>query len=171
VNATFVPAAAVRRESSAAVAYRWGVAKLTVTKWRRAPGVGPETAGTTRQRSAAAKPRPDAVFFALQMSQTPVARKKRTATRRGKPTPPAVRVKIATALTGRTATAATRGKLSEIHKRRGTLPPKAKPLWVPWQDEAVRTKPPAEEARLTGRTVQAVYHRRWWLGLTTTRTR
>jgi hypothetical protein len=43
---------AVRRESNQAVARAWGVTGQTVTAWRRALGVGPTTAGTSKLRSA-----------------------------------------------------------------------------------------------------------------------
>jgi hypothetical protein len=39
-------AAAVRRESAAAVCHYWGVTPQTVTKWRKALGVGQYTEGT-----------------------------------------------------------------------------------------------------------------------------
>src|SRR6266700_2528761 len=43
---------AVQSESEVAVAHHWRVSKLTVWAWRKALGVGPHTAGTTRLRSA-----------------------------------------------------------------------------------------------------------------------
>src|SRR5207244_1830691 len=43
-------AEAVRRESAQAVAYWWGITAQTVTRWRKALGVGPVTEGTHRLR-------------------------------------------------------------------------------------------------------------------------
>jgi hypothetical protein len=39
---------AIRRESNTAVCHWWGVTPQTVTKWRKALGVGPVIAGTRR---------------------------------------------------------------------------------------------------------------------------
>jgi hypothetical protein len=45
---------AVRRELAAAVCHFWGVTGQTVSKWRKAIGVGQYTEGTTRLKSASA---------------------------------------------------------------------------------------------------------------------
>src|SRR3954447_10035285 len=45
-------AEAVRRESNAAVCRWWGVTPQTVSKWRKALGVGPVTEGTRRLKQA-----------------------------------------------------------------------------------------------------------------------
>jgi hypothetical protein len=65
---------------------------------------------------------------------------------------------------GKPLSAETRRKMSAAHKRRGTLVPGTR-LWMPEEDELVRTLPRGEAARRTGRTPQAVSDRRQVLGL------
>src|SRR4051812_2384025 len=66
-------ARAVRRESNAAVCYWWGVTGQTVSKWRRALGVGPVTEGTHQLRQAqhARVFTPDLVARAVAAMNTP----------------------------------------------------------------------------------------------------
>lgn len=53
----------------------------------------------------------------------------------------------------------TKYKMSETHRRRGTLVPGTVP-WTPEEDELVQTLPAKEVARRTGRSLQGVYARR-----------
>src|SRR5262245_28161401 len=57
-----------------------------------------------------------------------------------------------------------RAKMSEAHRRRGTLVPGTQP-WTAEEDESVRTLRPADAAEATGRTLVAVWSRRRALGL------
>ena len=160
-------AEAVRRESATAVCHWWGVTAQTVSRWRRALGVGPVTEGTHRLKSANA-PQP-AIAAAREKARArardPERRARIAAARRGQPRPAHVGEAVAAAHRGTSHGAESRRKMSESHKRRSTRPPKAGPAWGPWEDAAVRTLPAAEAARRTGRTVQAVYSRRRVLGV------
>ena len=64
-----------------------------------------------------------------------------------------------------------RAKMSEAHKRRGTIPPKAGRLWTAEEDELVRTLKAVEAAEKTGRTLRAIYLRRNKLGVPDARRR
>jgi hypothetical protein len=57
-----------------------------------------------------------------------------------------------------------RRKMSQTHRRRGTLVP-GTVVWEPEEDALVRSLPAAEAARRTGRTLGAVWKRRRVLGL------
>jgi hypothetical protein len=63
-----------------------------------------------------------------------------------------------------THSAATQQRMSEAHKRRGTLVP-GTVLWTLEQDDLVRTLPIAEVMLRTGRTYGAVQARRGRLGV------
>jgi hypothetical protein len=80
--------------------------------------------------------------------------------RRGKPRPPHVVEAMAAGRRGKPHSEETRRRMSEAHKRRGTRPPAAGRPWTPEEDELVRALTPAEAARRTGRTLEAVYSRR-----------
>ena len=56
-------------------------------------------------------------------------------------------------------TAESRRKMSETHRRRGTLVP-GTVVWTEREDELVRSLPAAEAARRTGRPIGAVWARR-----------
>jgi len=64
-------------------------------------------------------------------------------------------------LVGKTRSAATRRKLRAARRARG-----ARPVWTKAEDKLLRTLPVAEVVRRTGRTRQAVYMRRFDLGIT-----
>jgi hypothetical protein len=57
-----------------------------------------------------------------------------------------------------------RRKMSEAHRRRGTLVP-GTVVWAPAEDALVKSFPAAEAARRTGRTLVAVWQRRRVLGV------
>lgn len=64
---------------------------------------------------------------------------------------------------GRKATVKARLNISAARKRSGARPPKAGPAWSEAEDSLVRTLPPNEVAERTGRTLKAVYMRRFTL--------
>src|SRR5262249_47390473 len=150
-------AEAVRRESALAVAYWWGVKPQTVTVWRNALGVGPLNEGTHRLRhdyfqepwGVAAREK------AWAKGKDPVCRAKIAAARRGNRRPAQVVEAGAAAQRGTRASEETRRKLSEVHRQRGTRPPKAGRAWTAEEDALVRTLPAKEVARRTGRSLSA----------------
>jgi hypothetical protein len=83
--------------------------------------------------------------------------------RRGKPRPPHVREAMLKASLGRRHSEESRRKMSEAHRRRGTLVPGTR-VWTPEEDELLWTLPAAEVARRTGRSVGGVRYRRRKLG-------
>lgn len=139
-------ARAVRVESNAAVCHHWGVSPQTVTKWRRALGVGKYTAGTTRLKASSAKASPGiaaALGKARVTATDQVRRRKVAAAKRGKPRPWTVIEKLIAANTGKRAPPETRARMSAAHKARGTVPPAAEGrLWMPAEDAVMRAHPP-----------------------------
>ena len=165
-------AKALRRESPSAIRYWWGVGSDAVWKWRKALGVG-ETQGTTILRKLCATPEKIAMLNAAAsaVADRPERRAKIAAARRGKPRPSHVAAMLRTLQTGKRPTEATRAKMSQAHKQRGTRPPKAGRTWELREDDLLRTLPPKEVAERTGRTLTAVFSRRSLLGLEDGRTR
>ena len=156
-------ARAIRRESVQAVAYWFGVSPQTVTKWRRKLGIADgKPPGTTRLRRAyfdepwahAARAKAHA------KARDPVRREKIAASRRGKKRPPGVIAALRRANLGRQASDATRQKMREAHRLRGTRPPWLNPAWTAAEDEFVRTLSVSEAAARTGRTIAAIVSRR-----------
>jgi hypothetical protein len=158
---------AVQRESEPAVAHWWGVSEATVCLWRKALGVPATNEGTRRLRhDYALEP---GITAARQKAQAkardPQRRAKIATAKRGKRRPRHVVEAVAAAHRGKAASDETRAKIREAQRRRGTRPPKAGRPWTDAEDELLRTLPPAEVARRTGRTLTAVYGRRAVLGL------
>jgi hypothetical protein len=155
-------AKAVRREATQAVAHWWGVGMDRVWIWRKALGVRATTEGTSRLRSdCCGEPWfEDARRKDHAQAGDPARREKIAAARRGSPRPPHVVEAMAAGRRGKPHDAETRRRMSEAHKRRGTRPPAAGRPWTPAEDALVRTLPPAEAARRTGRALEAVYSRR-----------
>jgi hypothetical protein len=129
---------AVRRESETAVAYWWGISAQTVWKWRKALGVASQTEGTSDLLSRWA---PETVLDEevtrkrMKAMKSPERAAKIAAARRGKPRPQSVIEALRKANTGKTASEATRRKMSEAHKRRGAIPPAiGGPLWTKEED-------------------------------------
>jgi hypothetical protein len=153
-------ARAVRAETNAAVCHHWGVSRFSVSKWRKALGVG-HTEGTTRWRVAFGKS-PEAEKFIKAMAtkaRDPVRLAKIGAAKRGKPRSAATIAKIRKANTGKRHTAETRAKMSA--QRKGKVrPPWLNPGWSDAENELLRTLPTAEVVRQTGRTLRAVYNQR-----------
>jgi hypothetical protein len=166
-------AEAVRRESATAVAYHWGVTAQTVTRWKKALGVGHVNEGTHRLRSAyTAEPwAKEALAKAQGKAGDPARRAKIAAARRGRPRPPHVVEAMRKGRLGTPHSAEARAKMSAAHKRRGTRPPKAGRPWTAEEEALLRELPPAEVARRLGRTLRAVWSRRRVLGLPDGRTR
>jgi len=104
-------------------------------------------------------------------ARDPQRRAKIAASRRGRPRPPGVLQAMQSGRLGKPLSEEHRHKLSETHRRRGTRPPKAGRPRSAAEGRLVRTLPPAEAARRTGRTVGAVYGRRHALGLSGARKR
>lgn len=154
-------AKAIRLESNQAVAHWWGIEPQTVTKWRKLLNVGRGTQGTTRLfREYTKEPwAVEALAKAQSKAEDPERCRKIAEARRGKPRPPHVMETLHTARRGTHHTAETRRRMSEAHRRRGTLVPGTVP-WTAAEDEWVRTLPVEEVVRRTGRSLQAVYARR-----------
>lgn len=162
---------ALRLESNQAVAYWWGVTGQTVTAWRNALGIKRPTPGEIELRRAhfdepwghAARKK------ALAKARDPVRRAKIATARRGKPRPAHVREALLKANLGKKQTEETRRKRSEAFRRLGIRPPKAGRPWTAREDALLRKLPAKEVAQRTGRTLKAVYFRRWQVGVTSNR--
>jgi hypothetical protein len=160
-------ARALRRESALAICHWWGVAPCTVSKWRQVLGVQQNNAGTLLLRQGYGEEEwfAKAQRKAWSKARDPVRRAKIAAARRGKPRPRYVVFAMSERMSGRKLSAATRQRMSEAHKARGTRPPKAGRPWEPWEDELARKLPVKEAAGRTGRTLSAVQNRRQALRL------
>jgi transposase-like protein len=145
---------AVRTEAAIDVAEAWGVSPGLVSKWRKALRVK-STTGTRQRRSEGVKARDPARAHKIALAH------------RGQPRDTA---KATAARLAKPVSEATRQRMSEAHRRRGTRPPAAGPAWSKAHDRLVLALPPAEVAKRTGRTISAVYSRRWQLGLNDGRT-
>ena len=111
---------AVRTEANIAVCHWWGVTPQTVTKWRKALGVGMMTAGTTAVRSEKGG-EPD-ILAGLAKGRLkihdPERNEKIAAARRGKPRPPHVIEAMRKARIGKSLSEETRAKMRESHRWR-----------------------------------------------------
>jgi len=128
---------AVRTESNQSVCFWFGITPQTVSKWRKALGVGLTNAGTHRMRS--------------DHQQAPWARRAR-AKAHAKARDPERRRKIAEAKRG-----------VPRPTPYGWVPNGIS--WTEAADELVRTLPPAEAAERTGHPLGSVYTRRYELGV------
>jgi hypothetical protein len=157
---------ALQRESGIAVCHWWGLTSQTITKWRKALGIGPVTRGTSALRRAhALQPWANqAREKAWAKANDPIRCEKIAASKRGKPRPPEVCRAIGVAQIGKRMTQISRQKMSITHKRRGTRPPKAGPAWSVWEEGLLkRGLTAANVSKATGRTLTAVYSRRYLL--------
>jgi hypothetical protein len=153
---------ALRRESNQAVAHWWGVAVVTVSKWRKALGVKRGTEGSLRlMREYALEPEGYAARTkgVQAIATDPHRRAKIAAAMKGKPKPRHVIEAARQANLGRKASKATRRKMSGAQRRRQAAPVPRKP-WGPWEDAMLGVVPDAEVARRTGRREEAVRSRR-----------
>jgi hypothetical protein len=127
-------AEAVRRESNLSVCHWWGVTPQTVTKWRKALGVGPITQGTLRVMQEGATRDPAIVARRTEAMRAkagdPARRAKIAAAKRGKKRPPGVIEAMRKGRTGKPQSAEARAKMSAAHKARDTRPPKAGRPWT-----------------------------------------
>ena len=109
-------ARAIRKESGVAICHWWGVTNQTVTKWRKALGVGPVTPGTRRLRVERAQ-EPD-IAAGLEKAQDPERRRKIAEAKKGKPRPAHVIEAMRRGRTGKPQSEEARAKMREAHRRR-----------------------------------------------------
>ncbi len=153
-------AKAVRRESEQAICHWFGICPFTVWKWRSLLNVERGTPGTTRLfREYITETGNEMRALAVLEARDPERRRKIAESRRGKPRPAHVLEAMHKARPGAQHTEETRRRMSETHRRRGTLVPGTVP-WTTAEDEMVRTLPAAEVVQRTGRSLTAVYARR-----------
>jgi hypothetical protein len=156
-------AEAVRRESVAAVSYWWGITAQTVTKWRQQMGVRAMTEGTIRLKVTSATDSP-ALTAARERGKAkardPERCEKIAASKRGKPRPRHVIEAMRKGRKGKPHTEEARRKMSEAHRRRGTIPPAAGRPWTAKEESLLGKVPDELLARKTGRKVSAVVQRR-----------
>ncbi|QDU18479.1 hypothetical protein [Urbifossiella limnaea] len=149
-------AAAVRRESSAAVCFYWGVTAQTVSKWRKALGVGQMTQGTALLKSEALR-ESEAMAAARERgwakARDPERVRKIREAKLGKPRPDHVIDAMRQARLGATASDETRRKLSEAKKGKPRAPRKE---WAEWELALLGELPDAEVAKRTGRSYASV---------------
>ncbi len=163
---------AVRREAKQAVAHWFGVSLWRVQEWRKALEVPHVNKGTSRLKAAiVSDPKYDAIRAkAYAKAGDPQRREKIAASKRGKPRPRHVIDAMANARSGSVHSAETRARMSAAHKALGTAPPGTR-RWSADDDNAVRTLSPADAAKITGRTLTAVFVRRGRLKLSDRRRR
>lgn len=117
-------ARAVRLETNAAVCHWWGVTPQTVSKWRKATGVGRVTPAYRRHLQEQYR----RVFTPEQRARnvakfTPERGRKISDTLRGRAKPPHEQERLRRLQLGRKASPVTRAKMSATHKALGTRPP------------------------------------------------
>jgi hypothetical protein len=153
--------AAVRRESSIAVQYWWGVGEETVWRWRKALGVEARTEGTRAiMRDYAKEPRMDAIRTrAWAKARDPERCAKIAAAMRGRSPAPHLLKALHAGNRGRRHSEETRRKMSETHRRLGTRPPHGR-KWLPEEDALLRTLSPSEVVIRTGRSMASIIKRR-----------
>ena len=119
-------AEAVRTKANQAVCHWWGITPQTVTKWRKALGVGRMTAGTTAlKRDYFNEPwGKRARKKAHAKARDPVRRAKIAAARRGKPRPAHVVEGMRERMLGTKHSDETRRTMSDTHKQRGRARPR-----------------------------------------------
>ena len=148
-------AKAVRREAAVAVACWWGRTPQTVTKCRKALEVEPLTDGTHQLRSEQGVEHAQAggLDAARAKANNPERCAKIAVARWGKPRPRHVIEMIRRCRTGESESEDARRKMSAAQRQRGAWPPAAGRPWRNKEDELVRTRPPAEVVKRTGRTL------------------
>lgn len=160
---------AVRRESNQAVSYWFGVTPHTVSKWRKALGVGLTNAGTNRLRSdytdeswaVAARKK------AVAKAGDPERRRKISEAQKGRIPPPHVLEAARKARTGKPQPPHV-GPIvaAAVRKRKAAGLVNHGRVWTDEEDQIVRDHPGTVAARMLGRTLDSVYSRRIRLGLT-----
>jgi hypothetical protein len=113
-------ARAVRRESAQAVAHWWGVTPQTVTKWRKALGVGRNTEGSSQLRSRHAHEpwAGEARKLAWAKARDPQRRARISAAKKGKPRPRYVIEAMQAGRRARPDSKESRRRMSEAQRRR-----------------------------------------------------
>jgi hypothetical protein len=159
-------AKALRRESNQAICHWWGITPQTVSKWRKALGIGPITEGTSRlYREYTKEPwAVEAFARAHSKARDPERCRKISEARKSKPRPPHVLEGMHRAWRGSHHSEESRRKMSETRRKRGILVP-GTVVWTVEEDELLKTLPAAEVAKRTGRTLTAIYTRRRRLGM------
>ncbi len=155
---------ALRTESASAICHHWSVTPQTVSKWRRLLGIESTTPGSTELRKQRLEPRGDAMRAKIDRSSS-ARNAKIAAAKRGKLRPIHVRDALLKANVGRALSREHRRKIGDGLRRAGVRPPKARRPWTAEEDVAPRTCTATDTARITGRTLPAVYTRRHQLGL------
>ena len=152
---------ALRRESNQAICHWWGITPQTVSKWRKALGIGPITEGTSRlYREYTKEPwAVEAFAKAHAKARDPERCRKIAEAKRGNPRPPHVLEAMHQAWRGSHHSEATRRRMSRTHRRRGTMVPGTK-VWTAEEDELVRKLPVEQAAKKTGRSLSALSARR-----------
>src|SRR5262245_29368698 len=165
---------AVRREGACAVAYWWGICGSTVNRWRRTLDIGRVNEGDRRLRVAYAS-RPASKRLIAHIGRVsardPEHNAKIAAAHRGKPRPKHVMEAVRKSHLGKRLSALVRRKISETKKRRGQRPDFNNPAWSAKEDILLLTLRPAQVAKRTQRTMEAVYSRRRKLGIANRRKR
>jgi hypothetical protein len=153
-------AKALRKESATSVCHWWGVTPQTVSKWRGAINVEPNTDGARKLREAHARRNWSKVKPRLWSKlHDPEVADKIAAAKRGKPRPVEAIEKMRLAKLGRKLPPEHRAKMSEAQKRTRVERPQPN-QWTAADDALVMKFTPNEAAKRTGRTLQAVYIRR-----------
>jgi hypothetical protein len=157
---------ALQRESSQAIQYWWGVGWHTVWTWRKALGISQYNEGTLRLHRDWMPERvpPEVHARAVANASTPEANARKAASKLGHSVSPKVAAILARGRQ-KCLTPAARKKMSESHKRRGTMPPAAGKPWTAAEEALLGTMSDPEVARRTARTLFAVRCRRLKLGI------
>ena len=152
---------AVQTESNRAVSYWWGVSGQTVTRWRKALGVGRTNSGTSTLRTAYARGHVGEAMrkALLPVLSSPERRAKISAAIQGKRRPDLSarnRLKKGVRLSDDA-----RQRMREAWHRHGFVGgKKGAKAWTSAEDELVRTLPTSEAAKRTNRTIASIGSRR-----------
>jgi len=139
---------AVQREAARHIADAWGVGVNLVTKWRKALRVK-DTPGERLLRSERIK------------ASDPKRARKIGRAFRGKRRPRHVLAALRKSHLRKPVSEAVKAKIAATHRLRGIRPPGRHPAWSAREDRILRSKSPAEAAKMTGRTIHAVRRRRY----------
>jgi hypothetical protein len=155
-------ARAIRRESVQAVAYWWGISTERVRVFRRALDVPVNNEGSSRLRKRYAE---TPAFRrtsrkAWANSGSPERRAKMSAVKLGTTLPESARRKIAAANRRRIVTAESCQKMSKAVKKLWAERSRAERRWTPEEIALLKELSNAEVAGRTGRTMNAIRHRR-----------
>jgi len=143
---------AVRQESAMGVAYHWAVCTDLVSKWRRALGVEPITAGTRALKS-----------HVQSEALTPALRAHLSRIKTGKPhkLTPGGKARLLAALHRPKSAHWFRSMARHFAARRGKPVRPSDRVWTPKEERLLGVRPDREVARLLKRSVGAVSARRY----------